>query len=270
MKRLLYCAFLGGGRRELPALRGVDGRPVTPVCHRGLCAATSPVEEAPLISTVERIIAYEEVVEALFAERTVVPMRFGSILASEAEVARHLQERAAEFRAQLRELSGCAEMGIRVLALPPRGAGPMAAGRSRPGRPPAPGSGHAYLRARAETFRQDEQPVFDPSAGDASGLVGQYRRAFHGLFTRIQVEAPTPVRLVVGPGGKPRLETRADQASTGLVPPAEAAQRGALSVSFLVPRGQVGAFREAFDKLGQGPDTSHLSGPWPPYSFVTP
>lgn len=268
MKRLLYCVFLGGGRRKLPVLRGVDAGPVTPVCHRGLCAATSPVEDAPLVPTLERIMAYEGVVEAFFAQHTVVPMRFGSILESEAEVARHLQERASEYRAQLREVSGHAEMGIRVLAAPRKGAaGPMAARRSGSRPLPAQRSGHAYLQARAENFRQDEQP-----ARDVSGLVQRYRSAFDGLFTRLEVDTPAPVvRLVAGTGGKPRLEIRAGgEAFSGQVPSADSARGDALSISFLVPRSQVEAFREAFERIGQAGATSHLSGPWPPYSFAAP
>jgi hypothetical protein len=262
MKRLLYCVCLGGGRRPLPALRGVDAGPVTLVCHRGLCAATSPVEDPPLVPTVERILAYEGVVEAIFASRTVVPMRFGSILESDAAVARHLEERASELRAELRELSDCAEMGIRVLAIPPRAAaGPGAARRSTARPRPARRSGRAYLQARARVFERD-----GPPAPDVSGLVERYRRAFQGLFTRLEVEAPTPVRLVVGTGGKPRLEPRAGGAPPGPAPPAQAAP----ALSFPVPRARVADFRAAFDRLGQGPATSRLSGPWPPYSFVAP
>lgn len=245
-------------------LRGVDGNLVTPVCHRGLCAAVSPLEDTPLVPTLQRILAYEGVVEALFAERTVVPMRFGSILDSEAEVTRHLRDRSSEFRAQLRELSGCAEMGIRVLAAPTT-AGTKADPRARSRPLPAQRPGRAYLEARAKSFRQDEQPVRDPS-----GLVERYRTAFHGLYTKLRVDVPTPARLVVGAGGTSRLETRPGDALSGQTPAASPAGRGPLSVSFLVPRGQVEAFREAFDEVGQERTTSHLNGPWPPYSFVVP
>ncbi|MBI5548035.1 MAG: GvpL/GvpF family gas vesicle protein, partial [Deltaproteobacteria bacterium] len=48
------------------------------------------------------------------------------------------------------------------------------------------------------------------------------------------------------------------------------AQPASLSLSFLVPRARVQAFREAFDRFGMEPAASSLSGPWPPYSFVTP
>ncbi len=266
MKRLLYCVFLGGGSRKLPALRGVDGRPVSCIGDGGLCAATSPVEEVSLVSTVERILAYAEVVEAIFGRRAIVPMRFGSILESEAEVIRHLQERAPEYRAWLRELAGCAEMGIRVLEVPRAVRVEPAEGpRSRARPPPAPRSGHAYLQARAEVFRQDEEP-----ARDLSGLVERYRRTFHGLYTRMKVELPGPVRLVVGIAGTPRLETGAGGVTSGPVPPVDPARQGALAMSFLVPKRRVEAFRQAFERIGPGEATSRLSGPWPPYSFVTP
>lgn len=255
MKRLLYCVFLGSERERLRGLRGVDARPVGLVSRGRLCAATSSIAAAPLVPTLERVQAYERVVEAYFADRSVIPMRFGSILESREEVCRFLEERATVFAAQLEEIEGCVEMGIRVVF------GPSAANRGKPKSerrpttktPAAPGSGRAYLEARAKHLPPDEGPV------------ERYRRAFQGLFTRLEVELPAPLRLIVGADGKLRLAAGAgaDQlAARGARP------QGALSLAFLVPRERVEAFRSAFERMGDEATGSYLSGPWPPYSFV--
>jgi hypothetical protein len=42
-----------------------------------------------------------------------------------------------------------------------------------------------------------------------------------------------------------------------------------LSIFFLVPRENVGLFREAFRRLqGRAPEKMLLTGPWPPYNFA--
>jgi hypothetical protein len=251
MRRILYCVFFGSEQAPPRGLRGVDARPVRLLGHGRLCAAASTVLESPLVPTLERIRAYERVVEALFADRTVVPMRFGSILESKEQIARFLEERGPVFEAQLRELEGCVEMGIRVLSTAP--------GKPRSEAQPAtrsnaePGSGRAYLEALASRRPPEEGPV------------DRFRRAFRGLFKRVEIELPIPLRLTVGAGGKVQLAAE----GAGEILPPEASPRGALSLAFLVPRDRVEEFRAAFERMGPDAAGSRLSGPWPPYSFVT-
>lgn len=263
MKKLIYCVFSMASRRAPPSVRGLDDHPVELVFLKTLCAATSPVEEAPLPATLERVQGYERVVEAFFRHRTIVPMRFGSILDSDAEVVRYLRENAAGFRAQLREISGCVEMGIRVMA-PTRVAETRAPAVSGPRRE-KPGPGHAYLATRARDFRSsDAQPASNPRR-----LVERYRDGLQGLYTAIKVDQPTPTALVVGADGVSSLRMPGGDGASSRLPALGAAQRGALSLSFLVPRRRVDAFHRAFGRIRQGAAVGHLSGPWPPYSFVS-
>ncbi|MGI5865609.1 MAG: GvpL/GvpF family gas vesicle protein [Myxococcales bacterium] len=253
MRRLLYCVFFGSERDRLRRLRGVDDRPVALVSRGRLCAATSLIADAPLVPTIERIQAYERVVEAYFADRSVIPMRFGSILESREQVCRFLEERAEVFGSQLKELEGCVEMGIRLVVGPSAGSSNLQR-ESKPAarRPAPPGSGRAYLEARAKRLPPDEGPV------------ERYRRAFQGLFTRLKVELSSPLRLIVEADGKLRLAEGVG--AEGLTGSGEAPQ--SLSLAFLVPRERVEAFRAAFERMGDDAAGSSLSGPWPPYSFV--
>jgi len=258
VKALVYCVFFAEPHPAPSGVEGLDARAVSVVSRGGLGAVTSEVDAAPTPS-LERVTTYERVVETFFKDRTVVPMRFGSVLESNDEVVRVLDERRALFEAQLHELAGCVEMGVRV-AVPPH-VGKPAPRRERPA-PPA-GPGRAWLEARAKSLEPD--PRRDE---DVSALVERYRLAFRGLYKRLEVGTPTQLKLVVNPSGKVALVP----AGSGGVPDATAESQGpaTVSLSFLVPREQEQAFRRAFERAGGEAGASHLSGPWPPYSFTSP
>jgi len=72
--------------------------------------------------------AHERVVERLMTDRTVLPMRFGSTVADEAELRRFLVDRQATLAAALAGIAGRVELGVRILAQR-EDAGPVASGR---------------------------------------------------------------------------------------------------------------------------------------------
>jgi hypothetical protein len=67
----------------------------------------------------EALWAHEEVVEALMAQRTVLPARFGSTLEDERALRRLLEEREADLLAQLARVRGHVEYAVRVEELVP-------------------------------------------------------------------------------------------------------------------------------------------------------
>jgi len=99
---------------ELP--QGVGGAPVKLIEEDGLGAAVSLIEPSDLAPNIERGLAYARVVEALHAGRTVLPMRYGCLFTEEPRVVELLRLHREEYAAILRELDGCVEMGVRVLA----------------------------------------------------------------------------------------------------------------------------------------------------------
>ncbi|MGC4117110.1 MAG: GvpL/GvpF family gas vesicle protein [Myxococcales bacterium] len=251
MKRLVY-AVLRAPTRPPRTLHGPDGRPVELVSKRGLCAAVSPADDAPISVTVQRLLDYERVVEALLRRGDLVPMRFGSVLDSDDAVAGFLAERGAKLRAQLRAVHGCVEMGVRLdrSPEPSESSRPQSChkthayltqGRSasRTSAESSSGPGQTYLRSRARQL-----PDSDPA--DSRQLIDPCCEAVRGLYTEVRAESPASL-------GTEDQDARANS----------------LSVSFLVPRPRVAAFRRALlsevDALGGGT----VSGPWPPYSFVT-
>ena len=129
--------------------------------------AEAPAEPPPGLRAVERgglaavvggevlepdadaFLAHEEVVEALMAERPVLPARFGTTFSTEAELEAVLEERAASFRELLAKVDGCVELSVR----PPLEAGDrVLSGLARASR--RAGGTAAYL------VRADDVPAF--------------------------------------------------------------------------------------------------------------
>jgi hypothetical protein len=244
MNCLFYCIGRHPGPELSGPLMGVGGRPVYRVAHRHLSAAVSRVDRADLAPDLPRVRAYERVVLSCHRRSTVIPLRYGCVVPQESQVIQLLDEHACQYETLLQELEGCVEMGLRVL-LP---AGPWAG--VTPGgpegcreiagpQPPAPGVapdrlGLAYLTARkAHYAHQDRWTDGYRQAAD------RCRAQFAGLFVKCKTEAPSP-RLPL------------------------------LSLYFLVPRPVVESFRQAFRQLIATESARLLlSGPWPPYNFVT-
>ena len=226
MKHLVYCLLRAAPSARAPA--GVDGHDVHILADSGLAAAYSHVGDACAPPSVARITAYARVVEALHEVCTVLPVRYGCMLDTEAQVARLLRERHAEFLAALDAVDGCSEMGIRVLL---RGAGGPALDSSSP--TPQALSGGAYLAGRRAYYAER-----DGRDEEAAAVAARAQGALDGLFVELRAE-----RQVENGGCL-------------------------LLLHFLVPRSSVEPFREAFGSLrSQSPEKVVLTGPWPPYNF---
>jgi hypothetical protein len=171
-------------------------------------------------------------------------MRYGCAVEEDDQVIRHLEEHGPHYEALLEELEGCVEMGLRVL-LP---SGPWAAvtpggpegSREVAGPPPHDPTatperlGLAYLTARKAHYAHQ-----DRWTNEYRLAAERCRSHFSGLFVTCNTEAPSS-RLPL------------------------------LSLYFLVPNSVVESFRQAFRRLSATESARLLlSGPWPPYNFVT-
>lgn len=240
MSCLCYCIGHHPGPKIPGTLRGVGGRPVYQVAHRGLSAAVSRIDPADLTPDLPRVRAYERVVNSCHRQGTIIPMRYGCVVSQDSLVIKLLDEHDPQYEALLQELEGCVEMGLRLL-LPAGSLGAVSPGKGREVGPPAPTPtaapdrlGRAYLTARKAHYACQDR------------WTREYRQAgerclthFGGLFVKSKTEGPSP-RLPL------------------------------LSLYFLVPRPTVATFRQAFRQLSETePAKLLLSGPWPPYNFAT-
>ncbi len=242
MSCLFYCIGHHPGPKMAGPLLGVGDEPVYRVTHQGLSAAVSRFGSRDLIPDLAGLRAYERVVSACHRQGAVIPMRYGCVLEGDTQVIKLLAEQDRHYEALLRELEGCVEMGLRVL-LPEASLGMVSprehtVSREAPGPPagaPPERLGLAYLTARKAHYVQQDR------------WTREYRRAaercqaqFAGLFVKCKTESPSR-RLPL------------------------------LSLYFLVQRAMVASFRRAFRSLSATePARLLLSGPWPPYNFVTP
>jgi hypothetical protein len=244
MNCLFYCISRHPGPELSRSLVGVGGRPVYQVSHRLLSAAVSMIPPAEMAPDLPRLRSFEGVVTAYHQKRTVIPMRYGCVLPGESQVIQLLEEHGSRYEALLQELEGCVEMGLRILL--PSGAwaavtpgGPEGSREVTGPEPPDPGAaptrlGMTYLTARKAHY--DSQDRWTTAYRQAADRCLAH---FSGLFVKSKLEGPSP-RLPL------------------------------LSLYFLVPGPAVESFRQAFRHLNETEAARLLlSGPWPPYNFVT-
>jgi hypothetical protein len=201
--------------------------------QNGLSAALSELEESDMNPDVPRVLAYEAVVEYLYRDLTVIPVRFGCQFAGAPQALRFLETHADEYGSLLGKLEGLGEMGIHILldnaALGSKGDAQTAAPKPVSGK-----SGAAYLASKRERYLG-----LDRIALEERVLVEELWNSLAGLYVRRKVESP-------GAKGSHLL-----------------------SMNFLVPRTSVESFRLAARQFrSKSPGKLLLSGPWPPYNFV--
>lgn len=227
----------------LPGEFGLEDAPLISFPYRDIAAVTSPLTTAGVSSTEANLWRHEVVVEALMRDRTLLPVRFGTVLTDEATTYNILAAHYADFVTSLDRVRGRAELGLRVLwESDPR----LLINDSRPmsgeDLPPTPltcdlplGSGRFYLLERLAEERQ--------------------RRGARQRAEALAMELHTPL-------------TRLAVESTGqvLVTP-----RLLLTAAYLVEHDRVAAFRQEVRALIAAYPTLHFlsTGPWPAYSFVT-
>lgn len=243
MKYLVYCIFSrNNGAQESDAPAGIGGRRTYVVESNGLAAAISAIPDDQVMKDPSTILTYHKVIESFHKECGAIPLRFGTIIDSEAEIGHVLEKHGERYKNLLNQLAGRVEMGIRIIT------SNLTTGRDSDNETSifhgtiGSTSGSAYLadrKARLDTLRLIEKHNRD--------IIGKYRALFEGLFVKFKGEA---------------LKSEAAVTSSDAV---------VLSLYFLIPAQSVAAFRAVYDRLvSREPVKTMLSGPWPPYNFVLP
>lgn len=243
----------------LDGAAGVDGGPVRAVEAAGLAAAVTAVNldefgEEPLRRHLEDLSwldttarTHHHVIEIIARHEPVVPMRLATIFHGDGSVADMLTQQREGFAAALHQVTARKEWGVKVYAAPP-GNAPAAqaagsaseSGRTVPDAAASPGA--AYLRRRQKALSADN---------DARRATLASADAIHATLGRLA----TAVQL--RPPQAPQLSGQA--------------ARMALNAAYLVDEDRSEDFAAAAGSLAQQhPAVSiELTGPWPPYSFVT-
>jgi len=186
----------------------------------------------------ENLLRHEAIVEAICAGAAALPVRFGVILPDGAAVERALERQRDTLRADLLRIGDKVEMGVIALWNP--------------------------VATQEAEVSAEETSAADQRAEPRPGLA--YLRARQAQYQRSATMRARAERL--GDALDAELRPRPLQTQRALCP----SPRLALRAVHLLERAQVGAFGEAFDAARRRHAAEArllLSGPWPPYSFVT-
>lgn len=231
--RYVY-AILPRDARPPSGLTGWDGAPLAPVAWGNLAALTSSVGAGGPRPTPANVLRHAAIVEGLREVGPTLPVRFGTVLGDVDAVRAALAQRYDVLVADLERLGSTIEFGLTVLWDPPDVTDVDVASASD--RPEGSGDGARYLQARvAEQRRQ-----------------AALRRRAEALVR--ELEAVLAPHL---------LEWRSSILPTPRLP---------LRAAYLVDPARIESFRDALATLrADHPELRVLlSGPWPPYSFVSP
>lgn len=230
---------------------GIDGAPLLTVPCREIAAVVSPVTEARVEATPANVWLHEEVVEALVAISPVLPVRWGTVLPDERRLFAVLETHYDAFVAALERVRGRVELGLRVLwdgsaqrspsaESGSRGSAPMGASVGNPPPPAARGEpaatpGRQYLMARVEADRRVRA-----ERQRALGMADEIHRPMDQLAAESVREVLPTSRML-------------------------------LAAAYLVDRDRVADVRAEADTLAAAFPALRLllTGPWPPYHFVT-
>ncbi len=233
-------AFTDHPELSLPALCGLEEGRTSPLelrleAHRDLAAIYSLTPSAKQAPTSANIWRHEAVVEALMADRTVLPARFGTVIENTASLQARLASIYNNLLLNIQRLCGRLEVSLQVLWKQPPA---EANSTSKNAAQPISGSGVQYMLARLQQEKQ-EQAVRQK----AERLAARLHAPLQCLADENQFKVlPTP----------------------GLL----------LKAAYLIKREQLEPFRQQVDRLRNtyqqdGELNLLCTGPWPPYSFIT-
>jgi hypothetical protein len=238
-----------------PELTGVDGEHAVECLREGeVCALISRVrlddfDEQPLrehladMAWVEQAARrHQQVLDAVLGRCTPLPMRLCTLYADEEGLRQMLEHQQDDLRAALGDLRGTLEWGVQCFA----GGGPVApsGADATPAAGAAAISGRDYLQRKLQARRVDER---------ADTQLDQICDHLHAELCSVAVAGRlgTPQRSELSPHGKPMV----------------------LNAFYLVANEQREAFgarvTELHEQHGERGLELHLTGPWPPYNFVT-
>jgi hypothetical protein len=190
----------------------------------------------------EKVRAHDRVIKEMLASGAVVPCRFGMVLRDEQDVRNVLAAHEGDLLAALDTVEGKKEWGVKVLAVAP--------GRASKRDAATPESGRAYFLQK----KRDEL-----ARAEGSRAVREAADACHR-----ELAAATDDAALLPSGNRSIGQGGAEGGDAADV---------ALNAAYLVADADTGTFHAKVDSLAERYRafgmTVEVSGPWPPYNFVS-
>lgn len=235
MVYLIYAILKAQPHPEIDEdLKGVRGKPVIFIEGHTLCAAVSVLDSEERTPPLAELVAYARVVETIHRRQCVIPMRYGCFLNGIPSILDALNLRRSQYETLLAELEGHVEMGIRIILN-------KVGGEDIPKDSPAVTNEKSAIDGRGYlALRKIHYQIQEESSNDRQMFIDRHIQAFSGLYARYRSETETKNGVAI------------------------------LSLYFLIPESAINIFRKTFnDTMAKADDDTTLSGPWPPYNFVT-
>ncbi len=216
-----------------PRVTGLESEPVFLIECGKLAAAVSRLSSGWPVADRMNAVLHFEVLQSFMDLGAILPLRFGAAFTSVAHLRSHIESRRDEYEAQLQKLHGKAEFNV---AVSPCG----------------------------EEFEET------PLIGATNEFAGPGARYLSGrlamaLETRNRQSQAQKVAHIITSALGPKFETDTPR-------PDPAGGKLAVSIAFLVPMRRIACFSARLSILMAACPKLSISctGPWPPYSFVTP
>ena len=257
MAALYLYAITDRPEAPLPSMPGLEDAPLCALACQDLAGVISSVTTTRVQATESNLWQHEAIVEALMADRAVLPVRFGAVFSNEAAARAELLTQQADLIASLNRVRGRVELGLRVLRPPP-----CAAPQEQP--PDDTLQRQAPLAALRGPATNDKRETV-PRSQSAPASRG---RAY--LMARLEQEQRARVERQQAEACAAEVHAPLARLAVASVQQVSATPRLLLTAAYLVERDRVEAFRQEVAALGAAhPALSLLcTGPWPPYNFV--
>ncbi len=224
---------------RLAEIKGIDGAELVAFSHNGLTAVLGETSRKKVSSTTENVLAYARVIEGLFCDTTVLPLRYGTLMDSEGSVIALLEKYGATFKQNLQQLANKEEFSLKVLW--------------------DYDNESIKIRQQMEIAGRNEQPLFSGNSTTKAYLLQKVKgHRFENALLEHAEQLTGDICLLVEQF-KPIHQFKKMVSKTMI-----------LDAVFLLEKGQKEVFVQAIDQLkNQHKDLSFLlTGPWPPYNFI--
>jgi hypothetical protein len=215
---------------------GVMEQPLETISAGPLGVVASPVPDRQSLrsASVDEVLAFRSVVEAVFRAGPVVPLRFGTVAESPQHAASLVRENETTYLDLLPRLQGRVEMGISVEME------------------------EADASEKGQPLEAEESQAAESGESERPGTTYLRRKQQQLAQERVRFEE------IVSP-----FQRNVTEQIEGVALGTPTASRGRVSLAFLIPRGEVDRFRETVKQVG-APEAASVDvvGPWAPYSFV--
>ncbi|MEI7750828.1 MAG: GvpL/GvpF family gas vesicle protein [Candidatus Omnitrophota bacterium] len=218
-------------------LEGLYGAPVYNIPYGDIGVVVSDLDPQAQVKTEESILKHEEVVEKLMVRFTVLPMSLSTVFNGKEELLVKVKKFHEDFVKNLERVRSKSEFGVKILW----------AGNT--------------IKERIINAHKKENPSPDPALSGTKFMREKFAK--YKIDKEFEEEADRCIAILDGFLNRIASEKKIEKLKTDNL---------LLSAAYLVDHEKRDDFETAFEVLrnSQGGDLKYLlSGPWPPYNFIT-